>query len=281
MGKDQNYNLPLPRGADIGTLESCAYNPRKRVLAAGTAGGKVVMWRHTRSALSGVKLEGVVAATSGAKTGEVAAAAAAAAAAAGSGSAPGDDEEEEGPGDWESLPIMSVSTGGNGSGGDPVRHLAWGKGEHSLAVSLRPVRDSRGRDQSDYDDDDGYGPVGNVSILNETVLHRKLTTVGVNSGAGRDDGRGGGSGGGRRGDARFHIAVIQLGARKLSVERVLEDGRRSVVDTGVRVKVRLICIRSLPFLFFSFLFFSFLFFSDQSHACTHTHVHMCVNELTR
>ncbi len=123
------------------------YNPRKRVLAAGTRDGNVVMWKNLAAASApaappGSALPGAgVALSSGAARDVVtgaAARAAAAAAAAATARAPSTAES------WKCLPVVGL----NGR----IQGLHWGAGEQLVAA-----RTAEG-----------------ATILSETVLHRKM-----------------------------------------------------------------------------------------------------------
>jgi len=103
LEQEDNYVLSLQdakhQAIPKDVITCIAFNPRKRVLAAGTLAGRVVFWRWVgRSAASG-----------------------------------GGDPSAD---DWEVLPPVETNYGGSGSGLG-IRSLRWGQGEGLLAVASK------------------------------------------------------------------------------------------------------------------------------------------------
>ena len=244
---DENYVLGLSSagpGAVHRTdrVTTVSFNPRKRVLAAGTRQGKVLLWRLKAQATT-------AAAGAGANGTTYREALAAAAAGEGVGGADAADPGGEvaklavptSAADWEPLPPLLIAGAGGageagGEGGDEtgagvegaVARLDWGPGENLLSVELsgtgRSGADSGddGGGNGDGDDGDGRGGGGGggggnvggmqVHVLNETVLHRALHGA---------------------------VAAIQLSANSLAIEEPgLGDRPPTLrhIDVGIRIK---------------------------------------------
>lgn len=147
---DENYTLslstpgnPVPRSD---CLASIAFNARKRVLAAGTREGRVIMWMFEGSVYghdSANQLRG---------------------------------EIRTGADSWRPLPPINLTQG--------IVKLFWGPGERLLAAKLAE----------------------SVTILNETVLHRKMDN---------------------------HLAAVQLSSDRLTLERKTQSS--ITLQTGIRI----------------------------------------------
>jgi intraflagellar transport protein 140 len=198
---NSNYLLSLSQhnlGAASGTrkiskgdrIVTIDYNPRKRVLAAGTRDGNVVMWKNLAAAPAAAATEalakkmGLQAKSAspsqkrkptGTASSEFSNAFNVVSSSKGKSSRPPSTKEA-----WKTLPVVGM----NGR----IKSLAWGAGEQLLAAETAE----------------------NVTILSETVLHRKMFGP---------------------------VAAIQVSSDQISLQRTGSNNAEPIIlRTGIRIK---------------------------------------------
>ena len=189
---NSNYLLSLSMhniGAASGTrkisksdrIVTIDYNPRKRVLAAGTRDGNVVMWKNLAAAPTAASETTLAKSSSPSQKRSSSSSSSSASSAfsvvpstSGTTQRPPSTAEA-----WKCLPVVGL----NGR----IKSLQWGAGEQLLAAETAE----------------------NVTILSETVLHRKMFGP---------------------------VAAIQVSSDQISLQRTGSNMEPCILRTGIRIK---------------------------------------------
>jgi intraflagellar transport protein 140 len=186
LSHNSNYLLSLSMhniGAASGTRKiskadriiTIDYNPRKRVLAAGTRDGNVVMWKNLAVAPSATKDDVSTKAKSASPSQKRKTSSAFNVVSQSRAVRPPSTKDS-----WKTLPVVGM----NGR----IKSLQWGAGEQLLAAET----------------------ADNVTILSETVLHRKMFGP---------------------------VAAIQVSSDQISIQRTASSNAEPMIlRTGIRIK---------------------------------------------